>query len=635
MNNISKHEENDDFLLKIEEIRKLVISKLWDKALQACIILETTHSNKPELFFNFGKVYKNLGQISLAIKYYKKLLKVLPDHPDTINNLGNLLNHQGNVSEAITMFQKAIMLKPTAAIPYANLSYSFYSIGKYSEAIIYGKKAIELNPNLITAYIYIVECNLGLQMNNDALEVLSAALEIDPNNKKLISLFYKTLSVTKFTDYDTSLDKEINKLFRANKIDSNFNNLIDRIEKHPNMQRLLSYSENNDNFNDMEEILTLLNKIPNFLNLISIVVIKNEKIEFLLTKLRKIILMDIKKYDENENIIQFHQALTIQCYINDYKFKQSPNESKIIKVLEKELENSSLNNELLSSLKFLILGSYIKVGHLGWARTIQHSNNIDITFKLIVSDLLLEKAIIPLINKILPTTTKDLISTTINLYNVDQPNPKWIHNNYYPEKDLYQLLQTKRINLVQTQSLLSPQTILMTNCNTGKQSINMAKQFPLSRIIAIDTSEANLAYAIRKTKELGINNINYIYCNALDISELNMTFDIIELKDNLNDIDKKTFESLIKLLNGHGLIKIIANKNNNNNNFGISSLKIFINSLKLKFGGFTFDNDFSYFDFKKVFPVENSECSLDKWEEYEIKSSNIFQHITEFWLQKI
>ena len=345
--------------------------------------------------------------------------------------------------------------------------------------------------------------------------------------------------------------------------------------------------------------------------------------------------MDIKKYDENENIIQFHQALTIQCYINDYKFKQSPNESKIIKVLEKELENSSLNNELLSSLKFLILGSYIKVGHLGWARTIQHSNNIDITFKLIVSDLLLEKAIIPLINKILPTTTKDLISTTINLYNVDQPNPKWIHNNYYPEKDLYQLLQTKRINLVQTQSLLSPQTILMTNCNTGKQSINMAKQFPLSRIIAIDTSEANLAYAIRKTKELGINNINYIYCNALDISELNMTFDIIELKDNLNDIDKKTFESLIKLLNGHGLIKIIANKNNNNNNFGISSLKIFINSLKLKFGGFTFDNDFAYFDFKKVFPVENSECSLDKWEEYEIKSSNIFQHITEFWLQKI
>ena len=46
--------------------------------------------------------------------------------------------------------------------------------------------------------------------------------------------------------------------------------------------------------------------------------------------------------------------------------------------------------------------------------------------------------------------------------------------------------------------------------------------------MAIDLSISSLKYAKRKTKELGIENIEYIQHDILDLKNLNRKFDIIE-----------------------------------------------------------------------------------------------------------
>src|SRR5262249_19136936 len=51
--------------------------------------------------------------------------------------------------------------------------------------------------------------------------------------------------------------------------------------------------------------------------------------------------------------------------------------------------------------------------------------------------------------------------------------------------------------------------VLIAGCGTGFHSIETAQLFPHSRILAIDVSRASLAYARRKTRTAGLQNVEY------------------------------------------------------------------------------------------------------------------------------
>ena len=56
--------------------------------------------------------------------------------------------------------------------------------------------------------------------------------------------------------------------------------------------------------------------------------------------------------------------------------------------------------------------------------------------------------------------------------------------------------------------VLNPK-ILIAGCGTGQHSIMTAKRYKNSNVTAIDLSIASIAYAKRKTDELGVTNIDY------------------------------------------------------------------------------------------------------------------------------
>jgi SAM-dependent methyltransferase len=69
--------------------------------------------------------------------------------------------------------------------------------------------------------------------------------------------------------------------------------------------------------------------------------------------------------------------------------------------------------------------------------------------------------------------------------------------------------------------------ILIAGAGTGRQAIEVARQFSHSRVLAVDLSRTALAYARRKSDELGVNNIDYGQANILEIDALNRRFDVI------------------------------------------------------------------------------------------------------------
>ncbi|MCK7581392.1 MAG: class I SAM-dependent methyltransferase [Chromatiales bacterium] len=71
-------------------------------------------------------------------------------------------------------------------------------------------------------------------------------------------------------------------------------------------------------------------------------------------------------------------------------------------------------------------------------------------------------------------------------------------------------------------------SILVAGCGTGLHSLDVARRYPEAQILAVDLSLASLAYAKRKTHELGVTNVRYAQADILRLNELDESFDLIE-----------------------------------------------------------------------------------------------------------
>jgi ubiquinone/menaquinone biosynthesis C-methylase UbiE len=79
--------------------------------------------------------------------------------------------------------------------------------------------------------------------------------------------------------------------------------------------------------------------------------------------------------------------------------------------------------------------------------------------------------------------------------------------------------------------------ILIAGCGTGQHSIAAVSNYKNCNVLAIDLSLSSLAYAKRKTEELGISNIEYMQADILDLAVLDRKFDIIESGGVLHHMD--------------------------------------------------------------------------------------------------
>lgn len=69
--------------------------------------------------------------------------------------------------------------------------------------------------------------------------------------------------------------------------------------------------------------------------------------------------------------------------------------------------------------------------------------------------------------------------------------------------------------------------VLVAGCGTGGDAIFVAQRFRGARVLAIDLSVGSLAYARRKTRQLGLTNIEYAQADILELGNPARTFDII------------------------------------------------------------------------------------------------------------
>ncbi len=106
-------------------------------------------------------------------------------------------------------------------------------------------------------------------------------------------------------------------------------------------------------------------------------------------------------------------------------------------------------------------------------------------------------------------------------------------------------------------SVKSPK-ILVAGCGTGKHAVSCAKRFLGAEVLAVDLSLTSLGYAMRKARELGVNNVEFAHKDILELTDIDAEFDLIESAGVLHHLQDpvKGWRILVNLLKPLGFMRI-------------------------------------------------------------------------------
>ena len=444
------------------------------------------------------------------------------------------------------------------------------------------------------------------------------------------------------------------------------------------------------------KVIKDLSNLPLLTKLMSVCPLADTELEDLLKEVRCSLLLSIFSLTGLPEILKFQSKLALQCFTNEYIYDQSKSEEKALGVLEARGRDALLNGEQPNPHFILCLASYKALHKYEWYDLIANTNDIEAVFTQQIVEPGQEgclKSNIPALEEI-----TDKVSTKVREQYEESPYPRWV-NLGLPLKPAAtsKVINELKLRLVDnTVNEVKAPTILIAGCGTGQHSIGTATRFKNSKVLAIDLSLSSLAYAKRKTEELGIQNIEYMQADILNLGKIDRQFDIVESAGVLHHMDDPMagWRVLTDCLRTAGLMKIgvyselarqpivemreeisnagigssdgemksfrtmVINSDQNYHKailkssdfyslselrdllfhvqeyrFTIPRIKDCLTELGLKFCGFEVDGIVQ--NFKLTNTEADDPYDLDKWQAYEEANPSVFGGMYQFWCQKI
>ena len=123
----------------------------------------------------------------------------------------------------------------------------------------------------------------------------------------------------------------------------------------------------------------------------------------------------------------------------------------------------------------------------------------------------------------------DGVSAEVRRQYEDNPYPRWIRSPPAVTTPSFNAFMREQFPFATFDPLANDTqpALLIAGCGTGQEAIEAATQFPSARVLAVDLSLASLAYARRKAREAGVDNIEFGQADILNIASIARTFDAI------------------------------------------------------------------------------------------------------------
>src|SRR6516225_2579470 len=499
---------------------------------------------------NLGNALLDQAKAELAVAHYRRALALNPGHAEVHNNLGNALKEQGQFDEAVVQYRRALALKPGFAEAHNNLGTALQDQGRLAEAIAQYRRALALNPGYAEAH-----GNLGkaLMEGGDltqALRALQRSIEIGESENAKV-LFVQCVRSLNFIPHGVDLRenliralsepwgrpidlaKFVGDLVKLNGATSICISRATRAwPKRLPAQDLFSPSEFAEVCDD-QLFRCLLESTP----------VCDIELERFLTALRFTLLeaasAGFDSHQVEESALGCFCALAQQCFINEYIFAYTDHEIEKAQRLRSLLVEALASGTSIPELWLVAVAAYFPLASLPLAELIPErpwSPSVAALVARQVREGQEERQLQASVPRL--TTIEDGVSLLVKQQYEESPYPRWMKaapiakvmtidgylRRQFPLSSLRNVANKSRVE------------ILVAGCGTGQHSIETARQFTGAQVLAVDLSLTSLCYAKRKTREIGLNNIEYVQADILQLESIGRAFDVIEASGVLHHL---------------------------------------------------------------------------------------------------
>jgi 2-polyprenyl-3-methyl-5-hydroxy-6-metoxy-1,4-benzoquinol methylase/Flp pilus assembly protein TadD len=292
-------------------------------------------------------------------------------------------------------------------------------------------------------------------------------------------------------------------------------------------------------------------------------VVHDLELERLLTAFRRGLLQSAIAGDTglvDSDSVEFLCALAQQCFLNEYVFALGETEWMQVRQVQDRISAALAAGADIAPLDLIVTASYLPLHQLPMASSLLSTSWPDAMERLLTRQIRepLEEAADRTDIAAL-TAVDDAVSLQVQNQYEESPYPRWT--------TVPQINPTTVADYVEHELGIAPASwpktvthsdILIAGCGTGSHSIDTALRFPQANVLAIDISRASVAYAHRKTRELGLINIAYGQADILKLASLERRFDVIEAVGVLHHLSDPAagWQVLLSLLRPNGLMLV-------------------------------------------------------------------------------
>ncbi len=268
-------------------------------------------------------------------------------------------------------------------------------------------------------------------------------------------------------------------------------------------------------------------------------------LEQLLTKLRKTLLLNPTFI---ESASELTASLAQQCFINEFIYPVSDVETTALKTL--------------TSPTHLLIQACYQPLHTCAEAEAWSTKAWPEPLQAVSQQQIIEPREEAALAAAMPALTpiSDRVSQAVQAMYEENPYPRWVRA---PKGSAAQSLNAFLSNtypLSGFTALTSDNSlqVLIAGGGTGQHPLNTARRFSGAQVQVIDLSRRSLAYAQRKTQELGLSNLRFAQADILQIGQIKQTFDLIESVGVLHHMANPWagWEALLTRLKPNGLMKL-------------------------------------------------------------------------------
>jgi tetratricopeptide (TPR) repeat protein/2-polyprenyl-3-methyl-5-hydroxy-6-metoxy-1,4-benzoquinol methylase len=544
----------------------------YEEALADFDRLVVVDPRQAEAFHGRGNVLGHLERFDEAIASYDRALTLQPELADAACNRALALARLERYDAAIASFDAALRAKPEHVDTLSHRGNTHAQLGRFSEAVADYERALALAPGRDDTLRYLAQV---LRCQGDAaraLEVIRRALAINdtrssrdvfvvcaqdlrsiPGDRDFHDLILRALSEpwcrpSELVPTAVALVKSDGAVARGCK------QAMHSPAGRMTAEELLGPA----GFSAIAEnklLRCLLESAP----------ICDIELERFLTAARRAMLDFARRPTAagtaDNGSLGLCCALARQCFITDYAFSVATGELDEACRLRDELAAALASGGSGPIIPLVVaVAAYFPLHGLPGARALLERTWPDSVDRLItqqVREPLQEeeyRATMPRLTQI-----EGAVTRAVRQQYEENPYPRWV--TAAPRATPVSIDQVIRMRLpfaAFRERGKRPVDILIAGCGTGQQSIDFARNLVGAQVMAVDISLASLAHAQRKTKELGLKNIEYGQADIEKLDTLGRTFDVIETMGVLHHLpDPATgWRILLSLLRPNGFMRV-------------------------------------------------------------------------------